>query len=138
MDLQIIKDHVLDYFAFDFDHSLINDPLNNPFVEVSLINVSLINPHRDSFGLYAVKPGSSAVHTEFTTAIMATALALEAKYLILKPSRGKPIEDIAGCARGITAGKNEVILITVITNPEDARFVCQSIINELQILIDSR
>lgn len=135
MDIQILKDHILDYLALDFDHGLISDPLNDPFIQISLINISLINPHRDSFGLYAIQPGRSATHTEFTTAIMATALTLEGKYLVLKPSRGQPLEDIAGCTRGITIGKDQIILITVITNSEDASFVCQSIINEIRIML---
>lgn len=136
MDIQIVKDRILEYFIHDFDHDLLSDRSNNPFIFVSLLNASNYNPHGDSFRFYLTEPGKPAVHIELTTSIMATALALEAKYLLIKPSIGQPIIDIAGYTRGIPAGKNEVILITVITNPDDAQFVCQSIIHELQIIID--
>jgi hypothetical protein len=136
MELAEIKDLVLDYFNDEFDHSLINDQLNDPFIHISLINSSSINPHRDSFGFYLIDPGSSAVHTEHTTAIMAAALALEAKYLVEKPSRGSPVEDEMGCSKGITAGKNKILIITAISNLEDASFVCRSVINKLQIFLN--
>lgn len=136
MELQVFKDRLLDYFANDFDHDLVSDSSNNPFVRISLISISPINPHCDSFGFYATKRGVPAVHSDFTTGVMAASLALEAKYIMLKPSKAKPIEDILGYVRGITVHKNQILVVTVITNPEDAGFVCQSVIKELQIIIE--
>lgn len=138
MDLLSIKDSLLDFFLDELDHSLIGDQSNDPFVQISLINASPINPHRDSFGLYFVMPGNPAKHTGFTTSIMAAALALEGNYLFQKPSTAKPIEDVVGCTRGIPFGHNQVLIVTVISNLDDARFVCKSVIKKLQIILGKK
>lgn len=135
MDLQVLKNQIIDYLFQDFDHDLINNQRNNPFVQISIINTSLLNPHRDSFGFYVTKLGAQALHLEFTPTVMAQALTLEALYLTNKPSRGEPAENLAGYSRGIPAGKNQVIIVTVIASQGDASFVCQSVINQIQILL---
>ncbi len=132
MDLPSIKDYLLVYIFGEFDHHLINDQLNDPYLHVSLITSSEINPHRDSFGFYLKKKDRSAIHTAFTTANMAAALVLEGKYLLQKPSVAQPIEDTIGYTKGISVGKNQSIIITVIArDPEDAKFVSRLITNKI-------
>lgn len=132
MDISQIKDLVLDYLFDDFDHSLINQS-NNPFLQITLINVSEINPHRDSFGFYVTQRGVSAIHSQYTTINMATALVLESEYLLQKPSVVQPIETPSGCTKGLVAGKDKALIVTVVANIEDARFVNRSVFNKLRI-----
>lgn len=136
MDFLIIRDHFLDYFFHEFDHDLLLDQINNPFALISLINISAINPHRDSFGMYLIRRGASASHVGFTTYNMAYALCLEAEYLIQKPSSVDPIENKGGYTRGITIEKNQILISTVIASLDDAKFVCKSLINKLQISLN--
>ncbi|KKT40738.1 hypothetical protein A3K29_00300 [Candidatus Collierbacteria bacterium RIFOXYB2_FULL_46_14] len=132
MDLPSIKDYLLAYFFGEFDHDLINDQSNDPYLHVSIITSSETNPHRDSFGLYLKKKDRPATHTAFTTANMAAALVLEGKYLLQKPSGAQPVDDTVGYTKGINIGKNQIIIVTVITrDPEDAKFVSKMITNKI-------
>ena len=136
MDLSLIKNHLLDNFWYQFDHDLLTDGKSDPFIQVSLINASSVNPHRDSFGLYLNRPGKPALHTGFTTRNMSAALVLEGKYLLQKPSAAQPIDDVLGCVKGMSVSKNQIALVTVIaTNLEDAKFISQSIINKIHALV---
>ncbi len=136
MDFLTIKDLVLDYFYLEFDHDLLSEKNNNPFLQVSLINSSSINPHRDSFGMYVIPRGAKAAHLEFSTIIMAKALVIEGEYLIQKPSAILPIENNLGYCRGITIDKNQVLLVTVIAEVDEAKFVTKSLLNKLQIVLN--
>ncbi|KKU25585.1 MAG: hypothetical protein UX37_C0018G0003 [Microgenomates group bacterium GW2011_GWA2_46_16] len=136
MDLPQIKEFLLDYFFGDFDHDLINDQENDPYLHVTLITGSSINPHADSFGLYLKKKSRSASHTILTTANIAASLAMEAKYLLQKPSMVQPVEDTIGCTTGMSTGKNQILIITVITpDLSDAKFVSKTIVNKIHALI---
>lgn len=136
MDFLIIKDYVLDYFYLEFDHDLIADQINNPFIQISLINSSSINPHRDSFGMYVIRRGGVASHLEFSTINMARALILEGEYLIQKPSAVVPVENNLGYSRGLAIDKNQVLIVTVIAEIDEAKFVTKSLLNKLQILLN--
>ncbi len=133
MELSTIDDKLLLYFS-QFDHGLLSDPKNNPFIRVTLYNLSPINPHGNSFFRYVTKPGIPAEHTELSTTNMAASLTLESLYLMQKPAKVRPIKENVGTCRGIAIGKNQVIIITVISNPDDSQFLCQTIIKEIQTL----
>ena len=133
MELSTIDDKLLHFFN-QFDHGLLSDPKNNPFIRVTLYNLSPINPHGHSFFRYITKPGTPAEHTESSATNMAASLTLEALYLTQKPSKVKPIEEAVGTCRGIAIANQQVIIVTVISNPDDSRFLCQTIIKEIQIL----
>ncbi|KKT65560.1 MAG: hypothetical protein UW58_C0026G0002 [Candidatus Collierbacteria bacterium GW2011_GWC2_44_30] len=136
LDLPSIKDYLLAYFFGEFDHDLINDQLNDPYLHVSLITGSDINPHGDSFGLYIKKKERPATHTILTTANIAASLAMEAKYLLQKPSVVQPIEDTIGCTTGLSTRKHQILIITVITpDLSDAKFVSKTIVNKIHALL---
>lgn len=133
MELSSIEDKLHLFFG-RFDHDLLSDSKNNPFIRVTLINLSPINPHGSSFFRYINKPGKSAEHTELSTTNMAAALTLEALYIVQKPSKAKPIEEPVGTCRGLALRNNQIVIVTVISNIDDSKFLCNSIIKEIQIL----
>lgn len=137
MDFAAIKDQLIDYFMENFNHDLIDNKADNPFVVLSVISPSAINPHRDSFGMYVIRRGFTAVHLDFSTTNMAKALTLEAKYLLQKPSAARPIEELYGYASGFSFPKKQIAMITTVSsNFEDANFVTKSALHKLHSLLD--
>lgn len=137
MEFLELKDHLLSYFDKDFDHSLINDQNNNPFVQITLIRSSLQNTSYESFGTYLVEPGKPAIHTTFSIVVIVGVLALEGTFLIRSGEFDTIIEEKFGCISGITVGKDLIILVSVISDLDDARFVCRSITNRIRIYCDN-
>ncbi len=137
MDFAAIKDQFIDYFMEKFNHDLIDDKVDNPFVLFSIISPSAINPHRDSFGMYVIKRGNKAKHLEFSTTNMAEALLLEAKYIIQKRSSSvQPVEGERGYADGFPFSKNQIVIVTAVSNFEDASFVAKSAIHKLHSILN--
>lgn len=130
-NLKLYLDH---YFIDRFDHETILDSKNNPFVQVSYVKAGE-RASIESYSFYVTPPKRPAIHDSKTNHNATAAFFLSSQYLLQNPQTTHRLEEPWGVCDGFVTDKGDIILCTVTTNPEDAKWVCKSVLTQLQIWI---
>ena len=125
------------YLAEIFDHKTIGDFQNNPFVQICYIK-SKGRFLSQSYSFYVIPPGSIATHILPSVHNLLASSLLVSKYLLQDTPNVKPFSDKElGFCSGFVDKNGDIILCSVTTNPEDAKWVACTLISQLKIFLDS-
>jgi len=138
MDFQDLSVHINTYLNSQFDHATIIDQQNNPFIQVTLIDIKEINPQVYNFSQYVHKPNELAIHKDYTTLNLAVANEVTAEYITQDPDEMNPVDVPYAYCDGIVIRDSDALIVTVVTNQDDAKWVCKSILSQLKIFLNQK
>ncbi len=126
--VQIVKN-----LFIEFDQSLLTSKVS-PFLGLTYIKIFPGKNHEfSSHHLYIFEPSSIVPQTESSLNLYHKSQNLFLNFINQTASVPGPLQDQNGYANGIGIGNYDVLIITIIADPEDYHFLYKSILNKIHI-----
>lgn len=123
------------YFKSKFDHDTLLDKFTTPFIQLTYIkNDAGMTPVISSSSFYAKNPKESVRYTQSVPKLLAIANVLTAKYISQRPETVQEVEDDGGFVGGVVIDNKDILIVTVVADPADARFLCHTLTLAIEIL----
>jgi hypothetical protein len=136
MNFTSLKLHLDQYLSNDFDLETLSEPTVSPFV--FLIHLKTNGKFASqTYGQYITKPGQRILHDNTTIHNLSATCIMMCTFLLQDPDNVEPLEEEYGYCDGFTTNEGEVILCAVISNFDDAKWVCQTVLSQLRIFVEN-
>ena len=134
MDLSNLIKYLENFFDNRFDFDTISNDNNCPFIQISLLqtNKKFIS---QTHGFYLAAPNKKAVHKNRSIDDLSGVNILVDTYLVQDSKKLGLCEMPWGCINGIATTDLDIILCSVITNIDDAKFLCKTILSQTEIFV---
>lgn len=134
MRFQALLQYLHNYFHNKFDFDTIERITDDPYVHIQIIK-NLDKPSTQGYSFYLTRPLHTSIFPASSRLKNVAVMALTSKYLLQNHHRFEFL-DQCGCSYGFEK-QNSTYLCTVIANPDDAKFICKSVITQMKIFVNS-
>jgi hypothetical protein len=136
IDLADIKISLNDFLSESFDYRTLEDN-SQPFFIVTHLKTINHFTYLESYGQFLHEPHIQTPNPGTPHSILAAAHLLTGSYLNQdRNSLLKPYITEFGCCDSLKIDKNNIILITVISPAEEAKWICKTVIKQLEISLN--